>query len=124
MFWTKERVERLKELWSQGLSASAIAVELGEVTRNAVIGKARRLELPNRAAVRVIRRKPRPIRPTPVYDPRYVRLPDLGRNMCKWPIGDPRHDDFHFCGGDTQTGASYCDHHCTIAYYQEKKDVA
>jgi len=44
--WTKERIERLKELWTEGLSASQIAAELGEgVSRNAVLGKAYRLGL-------------------------------------------------------------------------------
>jgi GcrA cell cycle regulator len=44
--WTKERIERLKQLWGEGLSASQIAAELGtDVSRNAVISKAHRLEL-------------------------------------------------------------------------------
>lgn len=47
--WTEERVERLKKLWSDGLSASQIATELGSVTRNAVIGKVHRLGLSGRA---------------------------------------------------------------------------
>jgi GcrA cell cycle regulator len=49
MSWTDERVERLKTLWSEGLSASQIAAELGGVTRNAVIGKVHRLGLSGRA---------------------------------------------------------------------------
>jgi GcrA cell cycle regulator len=49
MHWTDERVELLKKLWSEGLSASAIATELGGVTRNAVIGKVHRLGLSGRA---------------------------------------------------------------------------
>ena len=63
--WTDERVEKLKKLWAQGLSASQIAAELGGVSRNAVIGKAHRLGLPDRKAkvgfnsesVRVARRQ-------------------------------------------------------------------
>jgi len=47
--WTDERVELLKKLWSDGLSASQIANELGSVTRNAVIGKVHRLGLSGRA---------------------------------------------------------------------------
>jgi GcrA cell cycle regulator len=47
--WTDERVERLKKLWSEGLSASQIAAQLGGVSRNAVIGKVHRLNLPGRA---------------------------------------------------------------------------
>jgi GcrA cell cycle regulator len=49
MNWTDERVEMLKKLWSDGLSASQIAAELGGITRNAVIGKVHRLGLSGRA---------------------------------------------------------------------------
>jgi GcrA cell cycle regulator len=49
MTWTDERVENLKKLWSDGLSASQIAAELGGITRNAVIGKVHRLGLSGRA---------------------------------------------------------------------------
>src|SRR5258706_4654742 len=49
MMWTDERVELLKKLWSDGLSASQIAAELGGITRNAVIGKVHRLGLSGRA---------------------------------------------------------------------------
>lgn len=49
MAWTDERVELLKKLWSEGLSASQIAGRLGSVTRNAVIGKVHRLGLSGRA---------------------------------------------------------------------------
>ena len=49
MTWTDERVETLKKLWADGLSASQIAAELGGITRNAVIGKVHRLGLSGRA---------------------------------------------------------------------------
>ena len=49
MAWTEERVEKLKELWAEGLTASKIAQELGDVSRNAVIGKVHRLGLSNRS---------------------------------------------------------------------------
>src|SRR5258707_2747179 len=49
MTWTDERVETLKKLWTEGLSASQIAAELGGITRNAVIGKVHRLSLSGRA---------------------------------------------------------------------------
>jgi GcrA cell cycle regulator len=48
MSWTDERVDRLKELWAEGMSASQIAKVMGGVTRNAVIGKVHRLGLSNR----------------------------------------------------------------------------
>ena len=47
--WSDERVEQLRKLWEAGLSASQIAAELGNVTRNAVIGKVHRLGLSGRA---------------------------------------------------------------------------
>src|SRR4029077_17035532 len=97
MSWTDERVELLKKLWADGLSASQIANELGSVTRNAVIGKVHRLGLSGRAkslsssAPRP--RKPRThamlrIRPTmrgntalaPVYDLDFAAEPDLVEN--------------------------------------------
>lgn len=49
MSWTDDRVEMLKKLWAEGLSASQIAAKLGGVSRNAVIGKVHRLKLSGRA---------------------------------------------------------------------------
>ncbi|WP_181707959.1 GcrA family cell cycle regulator [Chthonobacter rhizosphaerae] len=69
MSWTDERVERLKSLWSEGLSASQIAAELGGVTRNAVIGKVHRLGLSGRVKPQVQPARPAqaaPARPKPV----------------------------------------------------------
>src|ERR671924_662996 len=61
MAWTDERVELLKKLWSEGLSASQIAGRLGGVTRNAVIGKVHRLGLSGRATTsRMKTHRPRP----------------------------------------------------------------
>src|SRR5690348_4146574 len=112
MGWTDERVELLKKLWQDGLSASQIAKQLGGVTRNAVIGKVHRLGLSGRAApskpARPQFKTPRPVRvasatpsaprriaePSPMPQPvtRYVdetpgtaTVLTLGAHMCKWP---------------------------------------
>jgi len=74
MGWTEERVELLKKLWLEGLSASQIAGVLGEgVTRNAVIGKVHRLKLSGRAkpvtAAPRVRTAPRPAPPRRVASP-------------------------------------------------------
>src|SRR5258705_9433286 len=61
--WTDDRVEQLKKLWEAGLSASQIAAELGNVTRNAVIGKVHRLGLSGRA------KSPPPAAPRPRQAP-------------------------------------------------------
>src|SRR5260370_21503950 len=64
MSWTDERVETLKKLWADGLSASQIAAELGGITRNAVIGKVHRLGLSGRAKS-PSSTAPRPRKPRP-----------------------------------------------------------
>jgi len=64
--WTDDRVEQLKKLWESGLSASQIALELGNVTRNAVIGKVHRLGLSGRAkSPSSAAPRPRKARPAP-----------------------------------------------------------
>src|SRR3712207_8442278 len=62
--WTDERVELLKKLWTDGLSASQIAAELGNVTRNAVIGKVHRLGLSGRAKDKAASAPQRPRKPS------------------------------------------------------------
>ena len=80
MGWTDERVELLKKLWQDGLSASQIAKQLGGVTRNAVIGKVHRLGLSGRATpskpARTTFKAPRPARPAPAPSaPRRIAEP-------------------------------------------------
>ena len=145
MGWTDERVELLKKLWQDGLSASQIAKQLGGVTRNAVIGKVHRLGLSGRAAPskpqRTVFKAPRPARPAaaapsaprriaePVAShpaPAPVRYADekpgtatvltLGAHMCKWPIGDPAQDNFTFCGRRADETGPYCHEHAQVAY--------
>ena len=144
MGWTDERVELLKKLWLDGLSASQIAKQLGGVTRNAVIGKVHRLGLSGRAAPshpsRPTFKTPRPPRPISMPAPRprameprahhlpavrttpYVEQPGtatvltLGAHMCKWPIGDPSSDDFTFCGRRASDECPYCVDHARMAY--------
>ncbi len=130
MAWTDERVEKLRELWDKGLSASQIAKELAEgVTRNAVIGKAHRMGLasrpspvksdPAKRAAATAKKKA-----APKKEPGKVKVPakgkvtilDLTESMCKWPIGHPGEADFHFCGKPSQPTFPYCAQHCLEAY--------
>lgn len=108
MEWTDERVGQLRSLWDQGLSASKIAEQLGDVTRNAVIGKAHRLGLAKR--------------PSPIKRCGATIL-DLTERMCRWPIGHPGDKNFHFCGAKTQVGVTYCAKHSAMAYQSSKKDA-
>ena len=71
--WTEERVELLKKLWAEGLSASQVAKQLGGVTRNAVIGKVHRLGLSGRVTTQTARKRaaPKPAAPARPAPPRY-----------------------------------------------------
>jgi GcrA cell cycle regulator len=72
MNWTDERVEQLKKLWADGLSASQIAAELGGITRNAVIGKVHRLGLSGRTKA-PSSNAPRPRKPRATHMMRVAR---------------------------------------------------
>lgn len=71
--WTDERVELLKKLWQDGLSASQIMKQLGGCTRSAVIGKVHRLGLSGRSKPstpqRIVYKAPRPAKPAPQPKP-------------------------------------------------------
>jgi GcrA cell cycle regulator len=144
MGWTDERVDLLKKLWLDGLSASQIAKQLGGVTRNAVIGKVHRLGLSGRAAPstppRPVFKTPRPARPAPaprrieaqtpvaapppayyVEEPGSATVLTLGAHMCKWPIGDPSSDGFSFCGRRTGADGPYCSQHAQVAYQPQQQ---
>lgn len=143
MGWTDERVALLRKLWTEGLSASQIAKQLGGVTRNAVIGKVHRLGLagratPSRPAKRPVRAaRPRIVGPTaprlrPPSAVPAVIIPDLeplkledgkaasvltlNESMCKYPIGDPNDPNFAFCGRASFGSHPYCQDHARLAY--------
>jgi GcrA cell cycle regulator len=58
----------------------------------------------------------RPIEDVVVPISKKLKLVELGENTCKWPIGDPMADDFHFCGNDSADSAPYCKYHSKLAY--------
>ncbi|UTW55322.1 GcrA family cell cycle regulator [Kordiimonas sp. SCSIO 12610] len=120
MAWTDDRIEILRKLWDDGLSASQIAKELGEgVTRNAVIGKAHRLGLKSRPSPvktdKTAKKAPAK-KAVKKETKKFVTLLDLTDRMCKWPIGHPGDADFHFCGKPSEPGMPYCAAHCAEAY--------
>ena len=46
----------------------------------------------------------------------FLSLTDLDNHTCRWPIGDPKDENFHFCGKKVRLGQTYCEEHATIAY--------
>lgn len=75
MNWTDERVELLKKLWSEGLSASQIAAQLGGVSRNAVIGKVHRLKLSSRGRSTPAPARPKKAAPAPAGQAKIMTKP-------------------------------------------------
>ncbi len=143
MSWTDERVDQLRQMWTEGLSASQIARSLGGVTRNAVIGKVHRLGLSGRAsparaerprirtiAPRPAQPKPQPLEPVVVQEPlqtaegENITVVNIARNQCKWPIGDPSDSAFKFCGHAPRPGSPYCEAHSRMAFQpmQNRRD--
>jgi len=137
MSWTEKKVEKLKNLWSKGHTASQIAEALGDTTRNAVIGKAHRLNLEARAASKKSSQSSttdnRPSRrgSTPTsrkakfqsilldknFEPENPKsLEELTDTTCKWPIGHPNEEKFYFCGRKPEGEFPYCKLHVLYAF--------
>ena len=142
MSWTPEKVEKLKELWGKGNTASEIAQILGGVTRNAVIGKAHRLNLSgkiqtkkssvlatnnndneNKIPRKNFRRgKFKSLIIEKDFEPENPKqLEELDESSCKWPIGHPDEKSFYFCGRSSLKDFSYCKLHVLYAYQPKGK---
>jgi len=106
-YWTKSKVDKLSNMWAKGVPAREIANKLGNVSRNAVIGKANRLGLSKKAKDQDSKK-----------DNKDFSLSSLVADMkgCKWPIGHPGDEDFYFCGKPVIPGKPYCGEHCLTAY--------
>ena len=143
MSWTEEKVAKLKELWGKGKTANQIAEIIGGISRNAVIGKAHRLNLSakikTRAAtsnqnfensqdnksVRTNRGRKNRFRSLIIekdFEPENPKqLEELDENSCKWPIGHPNEKSFYFCGRTSLKDFSYCKLHLLYAYQPKNK---
>jgi len=145
MSWTEEKIAKLKELWGKGNTASQIAEIIGGISRNAVIGKAHRLNLSAKIKTRTAtssqnfdratnekNTQPKRGRKSKFksliiekdFEPENPKqLEELDENSCKWPIGHPDEKTFYFCGRTSLKDFSYCKLHLLYAYQPKgKKD--
>ena len=143
MSWTEEKVAKLKELWGKGKTANQIAEIIGGISRNAVIGKAHRLNLSAKIKTRAATSNQnfensqdnKNIRPNKGRKNRFrsliiekdfepenpKQLEELDENSCKWPIGHPNEKSFYFCGRTSLKDFSYCKLHLLYAYQPKNK---
>jgi len=145
MSWDDQKVSKLKELWGSGKTASQIAEIIGGISRNAVIGKAHRLNLSakiktrsatikNNNITKVVNknslgRKSKKLRFQSLlldknFEPaKNLNLEELTEDTCKYMDGHPSDHDSSFCGRKTVEKFSYCPLHLMLIYQvKTKKD--
>jgi GcrA cell cycle regulator len=142
VLWTQEHETTIVKQWERGLSATKIADELSRilgaaVTRNMVIGKVDRLRKDGLVgareeanhALKLSReiKTPRTPRPKkqflPKPDPLHIPMDALTKFSCTWTFGDPREEDFNYCGLSVERG-SFCAQHAALAYRQTTPRIA
>ena len=153
MDWNDQAISTLRTLWADGHSTAEIGRRMG-ISKNAVIGKKHRLELPGRPspirttsgpraphAKRVTRGQPTlppAFRPVVVVDAPRTSTPPTRtvatsplaplvlptRGFCQWPVGEPRAPGFRLCDEPALCGRPYCETHCRSAYARPARVLA
>ena len=144
MSWDEAKVQKLKELWGKGgKTASQIAEIIGGISRNAVIGKAHRLNLSAKIKTRAVasnkdfetsmqekdtkvkrgrRSKFKSLIIEKDFEPENPKqLEELEDGVCRYPIGHPNEKNFYFCGRTSLKDFSYCKLHLLYCYVEKNK---
>jgi len=144
MSWTEEKVEKLKNLWGKDNTASQIAEIIGGISRNAVIGKAHRLNLSaiikrpkvssknSRGIEKNFEKKTRKLKFRSLlldknFEPaKNLSLEELTDNTCKYMEGHPDEISSSFCGRKTVEKFSYCPLHLIVVFQPKgkKEDIS
>ncbi len=126
--WDDLKLKELEDLWMQGHPISKIGEMLG-VSRNSVAGKAHRMGLPKRNSPISSTKKQNlsGINDNESIDkiiPLKIKLREVqwSRIKCCWPEGDPKLNNFRFCGKDIFPGRPYCDKHSLLAYTNTREN--
>ncbi|MBO5038748.1 MAG: global cell cycle regulator GcrA-like protein [Alphaproteobacteria bacterium] len=153
MIWTDEAVEELKRMWDRGMTTGQIAKALnvtknsiiGKVHRLCLTARPSPIKkVPAKKAPAAKKESSKPVkesRKTSVAAPvtkkeekntpqtasfveeTNIPLVKLDNHTCRWPLGDPRDDDFCFCGKKVKTGQTYCEEHSAVAYVKAGRKI-
>ena len=143
MSWNEEKVTQLKKLWETN-TAAEISKIIGGVTRNAIIGKANRLNLSSKIKTRSVssnqnlqntnneenyskqklgkKSRFQSLIIEKDFEPENPKqLEELTDDVCKYPINHPTDKNFYFCGRSSLKDFSYCKLHLLYSYQQKNK---
>ena len=125
--WDDSKLKELEDLWKQGHPISKIGEILG-VSRNSVAGKAHRMGLPKRSSPISSKKENSSDQKNNEQSDKNIPLKiklrgvQWSRTKCCWPEGDPKQNDFKFCGKDIFPGRPYCDKHSLLAYTNTREN--
>jgi len=126
--WNESKLKELEKLWNEGHPISKIGEMMG-VSRNSVAGKAHRMGLPKRTSpISSSKKENLNDEPNNLTSNKEIPLKiklrgvQWSRTKCCWPEGDPKQNDFKFCGQDIFPGRPYCDKHSLLAYTNTREN--
>lgn len=153
MIWTDEAVEELKRMWDRGMTTGQIAKALnvtknsiiGKVHRLCLTARPspiKKVSAKKTPAAKKENTKPNkesrktsavatnapkeekiPAQAASFIEETNIPLVKLDNHTCRWPLGDPRDDDFCFCGKKVKTGQTYCEEHAAVAYVKAGRKI-